>query len=114
MAAQDRETFVYLADGVAVGHATLLCQASDPVTGEDFAELLDILVEPTHEVRGITRELVTAAAIRAGQLGRPLVGNVVHAVTEAGHGDRVVASLMKSGWSVAYRYWQRGVGPEED
>jgi hypothetical protein len=114
MAADDRETLVYLVDGTAVGHATLLCDANDPVTGEDFAELLDILVEPAQDVRAITRELVTAAAVRAGKLGKPLVGNVVHSVAAAGHGDRVVASLLKSGWSVAYRYWQRGIGPDKD
>lgn len=107
MAAPDRESLVYLENGMAVGHATLLCGASDAVTGQEFVELLDILVEPACDVRGITRGLVTVAALRAGQLGKRLVGNVVHAVAGGGNGDRVVASLLKSGWAVMYRYWQR-------
>jgi hypothetical protein len=114
MASPGRQSLVYLAGETAVGHATLLCEAGDAVTGERFVELLDILVEPDHDVRAITRELVTVAALRAAELGKRLVGNVVHAAHGGGNGDRVVASLLTSGWAVAFRYWQRGTGPEQD
>ena len=113
LAGPGRQSIVYLVGDAAVGHATLLCDASDTVTGEHFVELLDILVEPDHDVRAITRELVTVAALRAQELGKRLVGNVVHAVDGGGNGDRVVAALEKSGWAVAFRYWQRGARQEE-
>lgn len=111
LAGPDRESYVYSIAGTAVGHATMLCQARDPVSGEEFAELLDILVEPDFDVRGITRELVAACAVRAAHLGRRLIGNVVHPIDSAAHGDKVVAALARSGWAVAYRYWQRGTPP---
>lgn len=111
LGAPDRESYVFSIDGTAVGHATMLCQARDPVSGEEFAELLDILVEPDFDVRGITRELVAACAVRAAHLNRRLIGNVVHPIDSAAHGDTVVAALARSGWAVAYRYWQRGTPP---
>jgi hypothetical protein len=111
LSSPDRESFVFSIDGTAVGHATMLCQARDPVSGEEFAELLDILVEPDFDVRGITKELVAACAVRAAALRRRLIGNVVHPFDSAAHGDKVVAALSRSGWSVAHRYWQRGTPP---
>jgi hypothetical protein len=102
----DSESYVFVARGRAVGHATLIRDAYDAVTARSFVELLDVLVEPWADVRGSTPALVAACARRAAQLGLPLIGHVVHPAGAA-KGERIVASLLAAGWVVDHRFWRR-------
>ncbi|PRY41797.1 hypothetical protein [Umezawaea tangerina] len=97
--------------GEPVGHATLLCAAHDEVTGTDFVELVDSLVEPVVDVRAATTALTAAAGEHAAGLGLPLFGNVVHPVGDSsGKAERVLASLRRRGWRVSHRYWFAPLG----
>jgi hypothetical protein len=111
--------FAYVArlDGRAVGHATLLCDAEDEVTGRRVVELVDTLVDLTDPpVRRAALAALTSAAIaHAERLGLPLMGHVVHPAPDvaAGHGDRIVASLLSRGWQLDHVFWRRPVTPPE-
>ncbi|MEU1946562.1 hypothetical protein ACFW95_10075 [Streptomyces sp. NPDC059474] len=93
--------------GTAVGHATLLCDAYDEVSGEPYVELVDILIDPPHDVRTATAALVTAAGQLADGLGLPLIGHVVHPrhPDRRAEGQRVLDSLLRKGWEMHSGYW---------
>lgn len=91
------------------GHVTLLCDARDEVTGEDFVELVDSLVEPVLDVRAATVALSRAAADHATALGLPLYGNVVHDLS-TGKAERVLTSLAALGWRPSHRFWCAPLG----
>ncbi|WP_405977649.1 hypothetical protein [Streptomyces sp. NBC_00158] len=110
LAAPDRFSYVACREGRPVGHATLLCAADDPVTGRDHVELVDVLVEEPQGPRSEAAHALTAAAMaHAHRAGLPLIGHVVHpaAHVAAGHGDRIVASLVARGWAVDHVFWRR-------
>ena len=102
-----RSSFVVLLDGSPAGHATVLCDEQDDVTGEPIAELFDILVEARPaDRRRATTALVAAAARYAASRRLPLIGNVVHTLTgEADPGEQVVTSLMSQGWRRHHAMW---------
>ncbi|MGW5695316.1 hypothetical protein ACWEWX_31575 [Streptomyces asiaticus] len=97
-------SFVVLAGGRPVGHATVLASLHDDATGRDFVELFDVLVDDVEGASRLRAVLVAAAARHAQGLGRPLLGHVVH-----GGGDDVgapvVAMLSNRGWDVDHVYW---------
>ncbi|KND25991.1 hypothetical protein [Streptomyces acidiscabies] len=97
-------------EGRTVGHATLLTEQEDETTGEAFVELVDILVDGAPDDRLATAALTRAAAAHAHALGRPLIGNVVHAAPsgpqEAGKDTwRIVTRLLETGWTLDHAYW---------
>ncbi|RDG32049.1 hypothetical protein [Streptomyces corynorhini] len=104
-----RLSFVAAQGGEAIGHATLLCDAEDEVTGRAHVELFDILVEAGDaDRRNATGVLVAAAARHAAGLGLPLFGNVVHTpAAEADPGEAVVTVLGGQGWRVDHVLWER-------
>ncbi|GAA3885700.1 hypothetical protein GCM10022243_58150 [Saccharothrix violaceirubra] len=99
--APDRRTLVVRRGTTTIGHATLLTDAYDEATGDDFVDLVDILVDSEPDRRDATAQLVAASWRVAAELGRPLVGNVVH---HSG-GQRVLDSLLRRGWTVCHTYW---------
>ncbi|MEU3648032.1 hypothetical protein AB0E59_31940 [Lentzea sp. NPDC034063] len=105
----DRVSLLVWNGDVPAGHVTLLCEARDEVTGEDFVELVDSLVESVVDVRQATTALSRAAADHATALGLPLYGNVVHDVS-TGKADRVLASLARLGWRPSHRFWHAPLG----
>lgn len=112
LAQPGRVSFLVWHNGDPVGHATLLCDARDEVTGVDFVELLDSLVEPVIDVRRATSALSAVAARHAGGLGLPLHGNVVHPADDAltGKGERILAALSRHGWRPLHRFWFAPLG----
>ncbi|MCP2258159.1 hypothetical protein LX15_001853 [Streptoalloteichus tenebrarius] len=106
LASPSRRTLVAVRDGNPVGHATMDVDARDSVLGTRFVELFDILVEQDARHREIVRSLAATCTAHAAELGRPLVGNVVHRhPTGEDHGRHVVARLRDNGWMPLYRYW---------
>ena len=74
----DSRTFLAAHDGAEIGHATLLYDQEDDLTGVDFIELLDVLVERQHPRRHAAEAaLVRLAWEQAKAAGKPLVGHVV-------------------------------------
>ncbi|MEE1772473.1 hypothetical protein PUR34_31010 [Streptomyces sp. JV185] len=113
LALPGRQSFVAERGTTAIGHATLLCAERDEVTGEAYVELFDVLVEADDEVRRAATDALTRACIRqATKAGAPLIGDVVHSVTDGGngHGDRIVAKLITQGWSPDHALWYRQCG----
>ncbi|MFE5867721.1 hypothetical protein ACFQ6V_03585 [Streptomyces roseifaciens] len=113
--APDRFSYVACRDGRPVGHATLLCDAHDPVTGRDHVELVDVLVEETDEEQRTAVDALTAAAIaHAHRAALPLTGHVVHPAPHIApeRGERIVASLVARGWAVDHVFWQRHYGKD--
>ncbi|MGW1075957.1 hypothetical protein [Streptomyces sp. NPDC002537] len=113
--APDRFSYVACRDGRPVGHATLLCDAHDPVTGRDHVELVDILVDETDEAQRTAVNALTAAAIaHAHRAALPLTGHVVHPAPHVApeQGDRIVASLVARGWAVDHVFWQHHYGKD--
>lgn len=100
-----RLSLIARADGEPIGHATLDREAHDDITGARFLELIDILVDPAHDVRAVTARLTEAAIERADRLGLPLVGHVVHQQAAPEHGPRIIASLTARGWQPLWVYW---------
>lgn len=105
--APDRVSFLLTRDGRPLGHATVLTQAQDEVTGIEFIDLFDLLIEDADVVRPGTAALVAACAALAAERDRPLLGNVVHDSTGPDSGARVVASLQERGWCLDHRFWRR-------
>jgi hypothetical protein len=99
--------------GAPIGHATVLTDAQDDVSGTAFVELVDILIDDPEQVRAATAALVQACAGLATELGLPLVGNVSHPRPDTPGGPdpaaRVVAALEAAGWRPThlYRYAER-------
>ncbi|PKV83497.1 hypothetical protein [Streptomyces sp. TLI_146] len=111
--APDRVSFLLTRDGRPVGHASVLTEAHDEVTGTEFIDLFDLLVEESDVVRPGTAALVAACAAFAAERELPLFGNVVHDGTGPDSGARVVASLLERGWSLDHRFWRRPRPDEE-
>lgn len=111
--APDRVSFLLTRDGRPVGHASVLTRARDEVTGTEFIDLFDLLVEESDVVRPGTAALVAACAALAAERRRPLFGNVVHDSTGPDSGARVVASLLERGWCLDHRFWRRPRPAEE-
>jgi hypothetical protein len=111
MADPGRLSFIAEVAGAPVGHATVLADERDEVTGEPFAELVDILVEPEAHRRAATGALVAAAATATE--GRPLCGQVIHPHPSGPadgpgaerHADAVVETLLRGDWSIDHRFW---------
>ncbi|MGW7531115.1 hypothetical protein [Amycolatopsis sp. NPDC054798] len=117
IAAEGRRTYVARHRGEPIGHATLLCQEQDEVTGADFIELFDILVAPGHSLHRTAVRLLTEASLGyAAHRGLPLLGNVVHplAGNERAHADRVVSSLLAAGWEADHVLWRCALGELAD
>ncbi|MFK8912442.1 hypothetical protein, partial [Streptomyces sp. YS-3] len=111
--APDRVSFLLTRDGRPIGHASVLTEAQDEVTGAEFVDLFDLLVDDADAVRPGTAALVAACAALAAERGRPLFGNVVHDSTGPDSGARVVASLQGRGWHLDHRFWRRPRPDEE-
>ncbi|MFD8021299.1 hypothetical protein ACFV6G_12830 [Streptomyces lavendulae] len=114
LAAPGRHSYVAHLDGRAVGHATLLCEAADEVTGRRAVELVDVLVDLPDGPRSEPAAALTAAALaHARRLELPLLGHVVHPSqrTDADRGARIVASLRARGWRADHVFWRRPTGP---
>ncbi|WP_406346082.1 hypothetical protein [Streptomyces sp. NBC_00648] len=111
--APGRVSFLLTRDGRPVGHATVLTEAQDEVTGAEFVDLFDLLVEESDVVRPGTTALVAACAALAAERERPLFGNVVHDSAGPDSGARVVASLLERGWCLDHRFWRRPRPDEE-
>ncbi|MEU8461259.1 hypothetical protein [Streptomyces sp. NPDC029003] len=114
LAAPGRRSFVACLGGRAVGHATVLGEVEDEVTGRRAAELVDLLVDLADGPRREAAAALTAAALaHARRLGLPLLGHVVHPPprTDADPGARVVASLGRRGWEPDHVFWRRPAGP---
>lgn len=108
LASPARESWLYLRDGAPVGHITVRTEETDEVTGEAYVDLVDLLVEPPF-VREATPPLVAAAARRAGELGRPLWGNLIHSAADPGHSARTLRRLEQTGWQPDHRFWHRAL-----
>ncbi|MBL1097949.1 hypothetical protein [Streptomyces coffeae] len=104
----DRVSLLYVLEGKPIGHATLLTDTADEVTGQACSELVDVLVEPGPAQRAALAALTAAAAHRAHAAGLPLVGHVVHAVEDAerDHATHVLNSLGRRGWVPTHCFWR--------
>ncbi|WP_405773758.1 hypothetical protein [Streptomyces sp. NBC_00859] len=107
LSAPGRRSFIAEVAGVPVGHGTVLLGESDEITGEPFAELVDILIDPPEHRRAATGALVSAAAAAGGDL--PLRGHVVHPRDGAGgaRAGQVLGGLLHAGWHIAHGFWDR-------
>lgn len=105
---EHRRSYLALAEGQPVGHLTLLTNAYDDITGTEYFDLVDMLVEPGEYAASARRELISAAAADAAAAGMRLIGNVTHASAsaDADDGQRVVDSLLSRGWRVGQTDWQ--------
>lgn len=106
MDAPDRLSFIAELHGEPIGHGTVLDREQDSVTGEEFAELVDTLVDDADTRRAAIAALVAAAVRATG--GRPLCGHVVHPYEpEAARGaDSVLRALVAGDWSVDHCFWE--------
>ncbi|MFI9842521.1 hypothetical protein ACIHFD_36185 [Nonomuraea sp. NPDC051941] len=105
----DRRSYVAIAGGVPVGHATLLTRMRDEVTDEEYADFVDMFVEPGPSAKDARDGLLSAVITLAGKTGMELVGNVVHqkaATATMEHGRRVLESLWRKGWQVDHVDWR--------
>ncbi|MGW6412499.1 hypothetical protein ACWF95_35700 [Streptomyces vinaceus] len=90
----------------AIGHATVLTDAYDDVSGTEFVDLVDILIDDARLRRAAIERLVAACADTAAALGKPLIGNVTHPVDPEGRerAAGVVAALRRQGWTPTHGY----------
>ncbi|GHD21991.1 hypothetical protein [Streptomyces galbus] len=104
--APDRLSLIAEVHGEPVGHATVLTRQQDSVTGEEFAELVDTLVDDAGVRRPAVAALV-AAAVDATE-GSPLCGHVVHPYEPgaARGADGVLRALVAGDWSVDHCFWE--------
>ncbi|ARX85264.1 hypothetical protein [Streptomyces alboflavus] len=101
-----RLSFIAQVAGVPIGHGTVLADERDEVTGEAFAELVDILIDDAEHRREATSALVDAAA--RATAGRRLCGHVVHPHEpgQARQADVVLQTLLSADWSVDHAFWE--------
>jgi hypothetical protein len=91
-----------------IGQATVLLDQRDEVSGLEFIELLDFLVERTHPRRyNAESALVTACWKLARDLGRPLLSHIV--VREktchcAGVELMILDRVLQRGWTFSHKY----------
>jgi hypothetical protein len=104
-AAPDRRSYIAIADGSPLGHLTMLTDASDQVTGEDYIDLVDMLADPGELASRARTVLVRAAVAFAATARKPLIGSVVHGSSGPTAGQQVVDSLLKRGWHVDRADW---------
>lgn len=88
--------------GRLVGLASLIVTERDPVTGLEFIDLLDIWVDDPDRRRPITSALLDEVARRAGNLSKPVVGNVSHRRDDLAQAESVLAALIARGWEPWY------------
>lgn len=100
MEAPDRHSYVARSDGQLLGHLTMLTDAIDDVTAEEYIDLVDSLVDPHPNASAARSALVNAAIAYAHDAGKPLVGNVTHP------SPGVVESLLARGWVVHHTDWR--------
>lgn len=88
-----------LPDAGVIGHATLVPDCCDDVTGREYVELVDVLIGEG-PVRRVQESLTFAAVDLAGELGRPLQGNVVCAAPVDGirRCRQIAGYLEETGW----------------
>ncbi|MFC0039937.1 hypothetical protein [Actinomadura rayongensis] len=104
----DARSFVASCDGENIGHATLLVNQADQVTGQEFVELLDFLVERKHPMRYPAESaLVTHTWKYAQDLGLPVLSHIV--VREktchcAGVELMILDRLYTRGWEFSHKY----------
>jgi len=113
-----REALVYVHEGRAVAHLTMMADSHEEVSGRDQVEMIDVLTDNAPDQRTAQRNLVNAAAQRAKELRRPLVGNVVHTTLtnrDDDHGRRIIRKLREQGWFVTHELWSLTIdtGTEE-
>ncbi|MFD8418558.1 hypothetical protein [Streptomyces sp. NPDC059466] len=101
-----RLSFIAELHGEPIGHGTVLTDEQDSVTGEEFAELVDTLVDDAGSRRPAVAALVTAV-VRATE-GRPLCGHVVHPYEPeaSGAAESVLRALVAGDWSVDHCFWE--------
>ncbi|MGW7413850.1 hypothetical protein [Streptomyces sp. NPDC054863] len=101
-----RLSFIACAGGTPLGHGTVLTQERDEVSGEPFAELVDILVDDAAHRRAATQALV--AAVARATPGLRLCGNVVHPREPgaARRSEEVLSMLLRTHWSTDHRFWE--------
>jgi hypothetical protein len=109
-AAPDRLSYVAIVAGRPVGHLTMLTGACDEVTGEDYLDLVDMLVDQGEFASRARAALVRAAVSHAVTAGRPLIGNVTHPGGGSASGRKIVNSLLTQQWRVDHADW-RWSGP---
>ncbi|MFC0039934.1 hypothetical protein [Actinomadura rayongensis] len=101
----DARSFVAECAGTDIGHITLITGQFDALTGRDYIELLDMLVEPDHPARSAAeRRLVATAGAFAAAAGLPLIGHVVCGAPPARTGPAVLAALERRGWVFDHKY----------
>lgn len=103
-----RETLVYVHEGRTVAHLTMMADSHEEVSGQDQVEMIDVLADDAPDPRTAQRNLVNAAARRAREVRRPLVGNVVHTMVadrDEDHGRRIIGRLREQGWFVTHELW---------
>lgn len=107
LTAPERISYVALVDGVPVGHVTMLGGAVDEITGEEYIDLVDMLVEPGPQASVARHALVRSAVEHAERQSRPLLGTVVHPQANGKRGQEIVERLCGEGWRVDHVDWRR-------
>jgi hypothetical protein len=108
LARPHRRSFLATVDGRPIGHATMLTEAFDDVTATRYVDLFDTLVAAPEYRRAAVARLVAECVRVAGELGLPLLGNVVHERPGLGYdgtGARIRDSLLQRGWTVNHQFW---------
>lgn len=90
-------------EGRDIGHITWTAPLMDDVTGDTVVDLVDVLVLPEFEARGITAALTEAVLDALSRDGATLRGNVIAA--EDGSDARLYSMLLNAGWSPAFDLW---------
>jgi hypothetical protein len=104
----ESRSFVAVHDGEDIGHATLLVDQSDELTGMSYVEFLDVLVERTHpRRRAAEAALVRAAWEAAKEDGKPLMGHIVvrdKSCHCSGYEYKILDRLHTGGWSYHHKF----------
>src|SRR5699024_8936594 len=114
-----REALVYVHEGRAVAHLTMMADSHDEVSGRDQVEMIDGLTDNAHGQRTAQRNLVNAAAKRADERRWPWGGSVVQRASgrrDDGRGRRMRRRRRERGWPVPRWVWSgtRGTGTEAE
>jgi hypothetical protein len=106
----DRQSRSFLAahGGVDIGHVTLLDDQLDDLTGIEYTELLDVLVERKHPRRHAAEAaLVQHAWQCAKDAGKPLLGHIVvrdKTCHCAGVEQTILDRLRTRGWKYSHKF----------